>query len=280
MAGSDELPYAIPNRRVDYIMAPRQVPLGWWRAVGYTHNVFAFESFIDEMAHRAGEDPYIYRRRLLRDAPRHLGVLDAVADAAGWRRDAPAGRDRGIAVFTGFGSYVGTVVEASVQGGGAGDDTAAAVATGDGTAADGDAPAPGAGGAGDGARRRSGEDGAIRVHRVWCAVDCGRIVNPALVESQIQSGVVFGLTAALYGKLTLEDGGFREGNFDAYRMLRMPELPEIHPVLVESDEHPTGVGEPPVPAVAPALANAIHAAIGRRLRDLPLDAGVADGSVA
>jgi len=225
---ADEMPYDVPNYLVDYVICPTSVPLGVWRAINYTQNAFYKESFVDEMAHAAGSDPYLYRRKLLRRSPKNLAVLDAAAQRAGWGRPPPAGVYRGIAVNEACGSYCAQVVEASVA------------------------------------------DGAVRVHRVVSAIDCGHVVNPLSIEMQMQGAVVYALTAALHGEITVKDGAAEQANFDTYPMLRLAEAPVVDSVIVPSGDFWGGVGEPPVPPLAPALCNAIFAATGKRVRSLPL----------
>ncbi len=227
--GASNHPYHVPNVRMTYAKADLPIPVGFWRSVGHTHTGFVVESFIDELAHLAGADPYTYRRVLLEAHPRHRAVLDAAAEAADWGGPVPSGRARGIAVVESFGSYVAEVAEVSE------------------------------------------EDGQLRVHRVWCAVDCGTVVNPRIVEAQMQSGIMFGLTAALYGKISIEGGRVVESNFHDYLMLRINEAPEVEVVLVPSGDPPGGVGEPGVPPIAPAVTNALYALTGQRVRDLPIE---------
>jgi len=227
--GAADSPYvkATPNHRVGLHSPKTPITVLWWRSVGHTHTAFVMESFVDELAHAAGQDPLAYRRRLLKDEPRRLGVLNLAAEKAGWGRPLPSGRFHGIAVHESFGSFVAQVAEVSV--------------------------------AGDG----------IRVHRVVCAVDCGVCINPAGVAAQMEGGVVFGLTAALHGELTFQDGRLEQSNFHDYPMLRMREAPAIEVHIVPSAEKSGGAGEPGVPPIAPAVANAIFAATGKRLRRLP-----------
>jgi isoquinoline 1-oxidoreductase subunit beta len=224
----DEMRYDVPNYFVDYVIRRTSVPLGVWRAINYTQNVFYKESFIDEMAHAAGVDPYLYRRKLLSKNPKNLAVLDAAAKRAGWGSALPPGIFRGIAINEGCGSYCAQVVEASVTG------------------------------------------GSVRVHRVVSAIDPGYVVNPLSIEMQTQGAVVFALTAALYGEITVKDGGAEQTNFDTYEMLRLADAPRVETVMVPSGEFWGGAGEPPVPPLAPALCNAIFAATGKRIRSLPL----------
>ena len=228
--GAADSPYVkrTPHHRVDLHSPKSPITVLWWRSVGHTHTAFVMESFIDELAHSAGQDPLAYRRRLLANHPRHLGVLNLAAEKAGWGRTLPAGRYRGLAVHESFGSTVAQVAEVSVA------------------------------------------KDQLRVHRVVCAVDCGVCVNPAGVRAQLEGGVVFGLTAALHGELTFQDGRVQQSNFHDYPMVRMKEAPEVEVHIVASTEKSGGVGEPGVPPLAPAVANAVFAATGKRLRRLPL----------
>jgi isoquinoline 1-oxidoreductase subunit beta len=225
----EEMPYAVPNYLVEYAVRRTHVPVGIWRSIYYSQNAFFRESFIDEMAQAGGHDPYAFRRALLRERPKQLAVLDAVAARASWGSPCPPGVARGIALNEACGSICGQVVEASVS------------------------PA-----------------GAVRVHRVVSAIDCGHVVNPLTVELQTQSAVAFGLTAALYGEINIADGAVEQSNFHDYRMLRMAEMPMVETAIVPSGDFWGGVGEPPVAPLAPALCNAIFAATGARLRSLPL----------
>jgi isoquinoline 1-oxidoreductase subunit beta len=228
--GAADLPYGIPNILVDYQLTETGIPVGFWRSVGHTQNGFFSECFIDELAAAAGKDPYEFRRKLLQKEPRHLGVLELAATKAGWGKPLPEGRYRGIAVLSSFGSYVAEVAEVSVE-------------------------------------KKSGE---VRVHRVVCAVDCGRYVNPLTIEAQMQGGIVYGLTAALYGAITIKGGRVEQGNFDDYPALRMNEMPKVEVHIVPSDQPSGGIGEPGTPVIAPAVANAIFAATGKRIRKLPI----------
>ena len=227
--GAADLPYAIPNLRVEYTPVETGIPVGFWRSVGHSQNAFVTECFFDELCHAAKLDPLQARRELLANHPRHRGVLELAADRAGWGGPLPAGVGRGIAVHASFGSYCAQVIEASVDG------------------------------------------NRVNVHRVIAAVDCGRIVNPQLVEQQVESAVVFGLSAALKQQVTIRRGRVQETNFHTYRSLRIFECPRIETYIVPSTEEPTGVGEPGVPPVAPALCNAIFAATGKRIRRLPIE---------
>ena len=224
----EEMAYEVPNYLLDYVIRPTPVPIGVWRAINYTQNAFYKESFIDEMAHAAGADPYLYRRRLLRNSPKNLAVLDAAAAKAGWGTPPPAGIYRGIAVMEVVGSYCAQVVEVSV------------------------------------------ERGSVRVHRVVAALDCGHVVNPLSIEMQVQGCVVYALTAALNGEITIDGGVAEQSNFHDCEMLRIADVPHVETVIVPSGGFWGGVGEPPVPPLAPALCNAIFAATGKRVRDLPV----------
>ena len=225
---AEEMPYAFPNYQVDYVVRPTPVPLGVWRAINYTQNALYKECFIDEMAHAAGRDPYLYRRNLLANNPKNLAVLDAAAKAANWGSRPPPGTFRGIALNEACGSYCAQVVEVEVK------------------------------------------NGAVRAHRVVAAIDPGYVVNPLSVEMQVQGAIVYALTAALYGEITIKDGAAEQTNFDTYEMLRLADAPRVETVIVPSGGFWGGVGEPPVPPLAPALCNAIFAATGKRVRSLPL----------
>ena len=241
--GPDFPSYAIANFRLEFARAESAVPLGFWRSVENSGNVFVVESFFDEVASAAGQDPVALRRKLF-GPPRRikmgnselnlgrlLGVMDLATAKAGWGTPLPKGRGRGIAVFFGYGSYVAQVAEVSV-----------------------------------------GKGGSVRVDRVVCAIDCGLVVNPDTVAAQMEGGIVFGLTAALKGAITLEGGRVQQSNFHDYAMLRINEMPAVEVHIVPSREAVGGTGEPGVPPIAPAVCNAIFAATGKRIRRLPIRA--------
>jgi isoquinoline 1-oxidoreductase beta subunit len=223
--GAFDMPYELPNQRIRHVIVDSAVPLGYWRSVGHSHNAFFKESFIDELAHAAGQDGVAFRRALLARHPRHLAVLDAAVERAG---TAPAGRAHGVALHQSFGTIVAQVVEVSVEG------------------------------------------AEIRVHRVVCALDCGIAVNPNIIAQQAESGVIFGLSAALYGAVTIRDGKVEQSNFHDYSVVRLNQAPVVETIIMPSAEHPEGMGEPAVPPVAPAVANAVFQLTGKRLRSLPL----------
>ncbi|MGL4574051.1 MAG: molybdopterin cofactor-binding domain-containing protein [Burkholderiaceae bacterium] len=226
--GIFDRPYAVPHQSHRQVAYDSPVPLGFWRSVGHSMNAFFSESFMDECAHAAGKDPFEFRRALLQRHPRHLKVLETVAQRSNWSEKPQAGRARGIALHHSFGSIVGQVAEVSV------------------------------------------EANKITVHKVWCAIDCGFAVNPNIIAQQMESSVVYGLTAALYGEITLKNGAVVQGNFGDYPVLRMPETPWVETTIIASSEPPGGVGEPGTPPIAPAVANAVFALTGKRLRALPL----------
>jgi len=226
--GAANLVYEVPNAAVDLHSPRSPVPVLWWRSVGHTHTGFVVESFIDELAHAAGQDSYAYRRELLAGKARHLGVLELAAQKAGWGTPLPAGRARGIAVHASFGSFCAQVGEVSIQ------------------------------------------DRAITVHRVVCAVDCGRAINPETIRAQMEGGIVFGLSAALYGQVTMKQGRVQQSNFHDYPVLRFNSMPVVEVHIVPSTDPPSGIGEPGTPLMAAVLGNALFALTGQRVRSLPL----------
>ena len=222
-------PYAVADMHVEWVAhEPPGIPTAFWRGVGSTRGTFVIESFIDELAQKANEDPLTFRLALLQKNPRAAAVLQLAADRSGWAKAPPPGRGRGIALCTGFGSFIAQVVEVAVA------------------------------------------QGEVKVTRVVCATDCGMIVNPDTVRAQMEGGIVFGLSAALYGEITLKDGRVEQSNFHDYRVLRINESPVIEVYLVGSSEAPGGIGEPGCSCVMPALTNAVFAATGKRVRKLPV----------
>jgi CO/xanthine dehydrogenase Mo-binding subunit len=225
-----QMPYGIPNILVDFVRdEPPGLTTGWWRGVGPTHNVFVVESFIDELAAATKADPVEFRRSMLASQPRVLGVLNLVAEKAGWETPIPEGVGRGVSVQFAMGSYLSQVAEVEVS-----------------------------------------KEGEVKVRRVVCAVDCGQIVNPDTIIAQIEGGIIFGLSAVLWGEITLRGGRVEQRNFNDYRVLRINETPLIEVHLVKSNEAPGGIGEPGTIGIAPAVANAIFAATGKRIRKLPI----------
>jgi isoquinoline 1-oxidoreductase beta subunit len=230
--GAIDLVYALPNLHVEYVRAePPGIPTAFWRSVGPSHNVFVTESFMDELAAAAKQDPVAYRLALLDKAPRANNVLALAAEKAGWGQPLPERVGRGVSLQHVFATYLALVAEVEVS-----------------------------------------KAGSVRVRRVVCAVDCGTVINPDTVEAQIQSAVIFGITAALYGQITLKNGRVEQSNFHDYEMLRIDAAPAIEVHIVQSSEPPGGMGECGTSAIVPAVANAIFAATGKRLRKMPIDA--------
>ena len=228
--GLSNVPYLAGALNVDCLLKNTHVPVMFWRSVGSSQNAFAVESFIDELAHAAGKDPLDYRRALLAGKPDFIAVLDKLADKGEWGRALPPGTARGLAIHESFGTIVGEIAQVAVS--------------------------------------KSGE---VKVERVTACVDCGHVVNPLNVEMQIESAVLYGLTAALFGEITIKNGAVEQGNFDDYQIARMADAPviETHFALSGGGKW-GGVGEPGTPPIAPAVANAIFAIIGKRIRSLPL----------
>ncbi len=223
-------PYGFSDIHVDWVaQEPPGIPTAFWRGVGVTRGTFAVESFVDELAANAKQDPLAYRVALLDKNPRAKAVLQIAAEKSGWGKPLPAGQGRGIAVCIGFGSFIAQVVQVTVD-----------------------------------------KEGAVNPTHAWCVVDCGIQVNPDTIRAQMQSGIVFGLSAALYGEITIKDGRVEQTNFGDYRVLRINEAPQIEVHLVKSSEAPGGIGEPGTSCVMPALTNAIYAASGKRIRKLPV----------
>ncbi|SAL42898.1 aldehyde oxidase [Caballeronia peredens] len=228
---ASDLPYDLPNQLIDYVrLEPRDVPTAFWRGVGPTRGTFVVESFIDELAVQAKIDPVKYRRDLLGKSPRARNVLDVATQAAGWGQ------------------------QTMPQGQGRGVSVMHAFGSFFAIVAD----------------VAVDKDGAVKVNRIVCAVDCGMVVNPNTVEAQVQGGIIFGITAALYSEITIKDGRVEQSNFTDYRILRIHETPPVEVHIVKSTEAPGGIGEPGTAALAPAITNAIYAATGKRLRQLPV----------
>ncbi len=223
------LGYTIPNLLIDHAMRNPPIPPGFWRGVNNNQNALYLECFMDELAHAAGKDPLEFRRKMLVNHPKHLAVLNAVAEKAGWGTPAPQGVHRGLAQHMGYGSYVAACAEVSV-----------------------------------------GDNGVLKIHRIVAATDCGHAVNPQQIAAQIEGSFVYGLTALLYGEITLKDGKVEQENFDSYQMMRMDEMPEVESIVMPSGDFWGGVGEPTIFVAAPAVLNAIFAATGKRIRSAPL----------
>jgi isoquinoline 1-oxidoreductase subunit beta len=235
-----DMPYDIPNFHVEYVRAePPAVPTGFWRGVGPNNNVFAIESFMDELARKAGKDPVEFRRPMLAKNPRLLAALNLVAEKSGWGEALPARVGRGVCVQPSFGSFIATVVEAEVD-----------------------------------------DLGEVHLRRITSAVDTGIAVNPDTIVAQLQGGLIFGLTAALYGEITIDKGRVQQSNFNDYRMLRINQTPKIDVHVIKSGEAPGGIGETGATAGPPALRNAIYAATGVALRRLPIDRALIAGKKA
>lgn len=221
------VPYDIPNQLGQSVIHDTGLRVGYWRSVSHALNVFANESFIDELALAAGKDPVAYRQAMLTKEPRYQKVLATAAEKSGWGKPAAAGRSRGVAVMEGYGTYLAMVSEVSV----------------------------------------SGKN--IRVHRVTVAADVGSMVNANIVAQQIEGSIIFGLSAALFGEITLKDGVVEQSNFHDYPVVRMNESPVIDVHMIASTEKPGGIGEPNTALIGPSVANAVFAASGQRLRKLP-----------
>lgn len=232
-----DTPYDLPDFRVEVVRCePPGLVTGFWRGVGPNNNVFAIESFMDELAKKAGRDPVQFRHDHLHGSPRHQAALKLVAEKSNWGSPLPPRVGRGVSVQPSFASYIATVVEAEVD-----------------------------------------HNGEVMLRRVDCAVDTGIAVNPDTIEAQLQGGLIFGLTAALYGEVTLKDGRVQQSNFNDYRMLRIDQTPPIRVHVIKSGEPPGGIGETGVTAGPPALRNAIFAATGIALRRMPVDREVLAG---
>ncbi|WP_151638905.1 xanthine dehydrogenase family protein molybdopterin-binding subunit [Noviherbaspirillum aerium] len=221
--------YSFPNLLVDHAMRNPPVPPGFWRGVNLNQNAIYLECFLDEIAHETRQDPLALRRKLMANHPKHLAVLNAAAERAGWDKPLKKGVYRGIAQTMGFGSYVAAVAEVSVS-----------------------------------------DDGVLKIHRIVAATDPGHALNPQQIEAQVEGSFVYGLSAALYGECTLKDGRIEQENFNTYQVMKMDEMPAVETVIVPSGGFWGGVGEPTIAVAAPAVLNAVFAATGKRIRDLPL----------
>ncbi|TAH10572.1 MAG: xanthine dehydrogenase family protein molybdopterin-binding subunit [Curvibacter sp.] len=226
--GLFDLPYGFDHQHMAHVATQMEVPVGFWRSVGHSHNAYFSESFIDELAAATRKDPVEFRLALLKDAPRYAAVLQLAATKAGWGGPLPKGHAMGVALHKSFGSIVAEIAEVSLK------------------------------------------DGVPRVHRVVCAIDCGTVINPDTVAQQMESAVIFGLTAALYGKIDIQDGVVQQTNFPTYPMVQLAQAPKVETYIVPSTRAPTGVGEPGLPPIAPAVSNALFALTGTRHRRLPL----------
>jgi isoquinoline 1-oxidoreductase beta subunit len=236
--GATEIPYAVGAMLVEYIRHETVIPPAFWRGVGPNGSIFSIECFMDMIARRTGVDPVAFRRRMLDKNPRALGVLNLVAEKAGWGTPAPASafgarRGRGFALMNVFGSYLATIADVAVS-----------------------------------------DEGDVRVTRVVIAADVGRVINPDILLAQIQGGVTFGVAAVLHGKITFAGGRVEQGNFNDYRIIRIDEMPTIEVHIVLSTDSSGGIGEPGTVVVQPAVANAVFAATGVQLTRMPIDAAL------
>ncbi len=227
--GDAQFGYTVPNLQIEYAMRNTHVPVGPWRGVNTNQNGVYLECFMEEVARASGRDSLEFRRELMGNHPKHLAVLNAAAEKAGWGKPLPSGVHRGIAQFMGYASYSAAVAEVSVSGG-----------------------------------------GELKVHRMVLAINCGHAVNPQQIAAQVEGSVAYGLSAALYGEVTVENGRMAELNFHTYRILRLAEMPKIETVIVPTYDFWGGVGEPTICVVTPAVLNAIFAATGKPVRSLPL----------
>ncbi len=221
--------YTFPTLMVDHAMRNPHVPPGFWRGVNLNQNAIYLECFIDEIAHATKQDPLALRRKLMANHPKHLAVLNAVAEKAGYDKPLPKGVFRGLAQTMGFGSYVAACAEVSVS-----------------------------------------DDGVLKIHRIVAATDPGHAVNPQQIEAQVEGSFAYGLSAALYGECTVKNGRIQQSNFHEYPALLLADMPKVETVIVASGGFWGGVGEPTIAVAAPAVLNAIFAATGKRIRDLPL----------
>jgi isoquinoline 1-oxidoreductase beta subunit len=223
------MPYDIPNRLIEQCTIEAHVPVGFWRSVGASQNLFVVESFIDELAHAAGRDPFEFRRAMMGGHPRFKALLEMAAGKAGWGSPLPKGVGRGIAIGESFSGVVAQVAEVSVD-----------------------------------------DKGGVKLKRVVAACDFGTVVHPGLVKSQVQSSIVTGIDQTFFNRITIKNGAVEQGNFDTNNLPRITDVPPIEVHLIQSELPPGGVGEPAVPPLAPAVANAIFAVTGKRVRRLPI----------
>jgi isoquinoline 1-oxidoreductase beta subunit len=234
--GASNMPYRVPNLHVDLHSPELQVPVQWWRAVGSTHTAYSVETFIDQLAAKAGKDPVDYRLALLSEHPRHSAVLKLAAEKSSWNRQTRSTsadgvqKGRGVALHESFNSVVAMVADVTMD----------------------------------------SQTGKPHVDKVVIAVDCGIAINPDIVKAQMEGGMGFGLAMILGSQITLDKGRVVQSNFHDYSVLRMPDMPDVEVHIVASSNAPTGVGEPATPVIAPAVANAIAAATGTRHYILPL----------
>jgi isoquinoline 1-oxidoreductase subunit beta len=230
--GQADKVYEFANAKYEHVLSKTAVPLGFWRSVGHSQNAFFGECFMDELAEAAGKDPLAFRQQYLAQHRRHLAVLNLAAEKAGWGKPLEAGRARGLALHESFGSIVAQVAEVSIV--------------------------------------EKGGKKMPKVHKVTCAIDCGTPIHPGIIRAQMESGIVFGLSAALFGEITIARGAVVQTNFPAYDMLRLADSPVVATHIVPSNAKPGGVGEPGTPPIAPAVANALYGLTKKRLRSLPL----------
>jgi isoquinoline 1-oxidoreductase beta subunit len=237
--GAINLPYTIPNVRLEYIESDPGIPFGFWRSVGASFEGFVVEAFVDELAAMAKKDPYQFRRDLLGKSPRHKAVLELAAEKAGWSTPVARGRGRGNALMECFGSIQAQVSEVSVD-----------------------------------------QNGAVKIKKIVCSVDCGWAINPDTIKAQMEGGIVYGLTAALKGEITIDKGRVVQRHFGDYQMLCVNEMPEIEVHIVASTAEPGGIGEPSTALAAGPLVNAIYAAAGKRIYSLPIKPAALRGGTA
>ncbi len=229
ITGFSDIPYEAPNFSAHYVESNFGIPVGWWRSVGHSQNSFFVESFTDELAHAAGEDPLVFRRAHLKGNARALAVLERVAEMANWGHASVPGATHGVAFVLYSNALLAQIAEVSVESG-----------------------------------------GEVKVHKVYCAIDCGDVVNPDIVRAQIEGSVIFGLTATLYGEITIEKGRVKQSNFHDHPLLTIKDSPVVETEIIISGATLGGVGETGLPTIAPAVTNAIYAATGHRIRKLPV----------